>query len=52
MHPDTHTGYNVEVLHWGEWTPTNERNLSYTDARNAMRAWLALGCSSRMVDAS
>jgi hypothetical protein len=46
---ETHTGYRIEVFQRGAWVQTNERNLSYMEARHAMRAWQALGCTARMV---
>jgi uncharacterized protein YjbI with pentapeptide repeats len=43
--------YNIEVLRSGAWVPTDDRSIGYSEARDAMRSWNALGCSARMVAA-
>lgn len=48
---ETHTGYRIEVFQRQAWVQTNDRNLSYMEARHAMRAWQSLGCTARMVGA-
>lgn len=42
----------VEVLLRGTWAPTDTRNVPFHVARETVRAWLALGCSARIVDLS
>lgn len=44
--------YNIEVLRRGYWVPTDDRGLSYVDARRSMRLWASLNCSSRMIAAA
>lgn len=46
--------YNIEVWHnqSARWVATSDRALGYGAARDAMRSWVALGSSARMVDAS
>lgn len=46
------TFYSIEVYRRGVWVPTDAQRVTYTEARDLLRSWGAMGCSARMIDAT